>query len=167
MRRAVNLTMMSSSGIRLDLLSTNWDGIILYQVEEMTKPIAHLVVIYDGGCPFCTRYVSHVRLQNVVEQLQYVNARDGGAIVAAAAQEGFDLNDGMLVVMDGVYHHGADAVQILALLSSPVSAFNRLHARMFRSRTVSRLLYPALRFGRNASLRLLGRPKLLLQRQKR
>jgi hypothetical protein len=66
----------------------------------------------------------------------------------------------MLVVIDGVYHHGADAVHVLALLSSPIGAFNRLNARIFSSRTVSRLLYPALRFGRNASLRLLGRPNL-------
>lgn len=133
----------------------------------MAKPIKYLVVIYDGDCPFCSRYVSHVRLRDVVEKLEYVNARDGGAIVAAAEQRGFDLNDGMLVVMDGVYHHGADAVQVLAMLSSPISVFSRINARMFRSRTVSRLLYPVLRFGRNANLRLLGRPKLLSHRQKR
>jgi len=66
----------------------------------------------------------------------------------------------MVVVIDGIYHHGADAVRVLAMLSSPVTAFNRLHALIFSSRAISRLLYPVLRFGRNTTLRLLGREKL-------
>ena len=126
----------------------------------MAKPIAHLILIYDGDCPFCSRYVKHVRLRDIVGRLEYVNARDGGPVVAEAVGKGFDLNEGMLVIMDGVYHHGADAVWALGLLSSPVSAFNRLNARMFRSRTISRFLYPALRFGRNMTIRLLGKPRL-------
>jgi predicted DCC family thiol-disulfide oxidoreductase YuxK len=126
----------------------------------MAKPIKHLIVIYDGECPFCSQYVKHVRLRDVSEDLQYVNARDGGAIVDEALRQGFDLNVGMVVLIDGIYHHGADAVRVLAMLSSPVTAFNWLHARIFSSRTVSRLLYPVMRFGRNTTLRLLGREKL-------
>jgi predicted DCC family thiol-disulfide oxidoreductase YuxK len=126
----------------------------------MTKPIKNLIVIYDGECPFCSQYVKHVRLRDVSEKLQYVNARDGGPIVAEALQQGFDLNVGMVVLIDGTYHHGADAVRVLAMLSSPVNALNWLHARIFSSRTVSHLLYPIMRFGRNTTLRLLGREKL-------
>lgn len=126
----------------------------------MAKPIGHLIVVYDGECPFCSQYVKHVRLRDIVGRLDYVNAREGGPIVAEAVQKGFDLNEGMLVIMDGVYHHGADAVWALGLLSSPVGAFNRLNARLFSSRTLSRFLYPALRFGRNVTIRLLGRPRL-------
>ena len=126
----------------------------------MAKPIKHLIVIYDGECPFCSQYVKHVRLRDVSEKLQYVNARDGGPLVAEAVQKGFDLNVGMVVVIDGIYHHGADAVRVLAMLSSPVTAFNRLHALIFSSRAISRLLYPVMRFGRNTTLRLLGREKL-------
>lgn len=128
----------------------------------MTKPIKHLALIYDGDCPFCRRYVKLLRLKGVAEHIDIVNAREGGVTVADAAQKGFDLNEGMLLVTDGVYHHGADAVQILAGLSSPVGLFNRLNAKIFRSRTASRLLYPVMRLGRNASLRLLGRTFLPL-----
>jgi len=49
---------------------------------------------------------------------------------------------------------------MLALLSTPSSGFNRLNAALFRSPTASRLLYPVLRAGRNAVLRLLGRGKI-------
>jgi len=50
----------------------------------MAKPIKHLIVIYDGECPFCSQYVKHVRLRDVSEKLQYVNARDGGPLVTEA-----------------------------------------------------------------------------------
>ena len=126
----------------------------------MAKPIAYLAVIYDGDCPFCSRYVAHVRLRNVAQKLDYVNARDGGPLVEDARKKGFDLNEGMLVLVDGAYHHGAEAVHVLAMLSSPLGAFNRLNGQIFKSRFLSRLLYPVLRAGRNLSLRLLGRLRL-------
>ncbi len=129
----------------------------------MTKPIGNLTVIYDGDCPFCSSYVAHVRLRDVADHLQYVNARDGGEAVADAVQRGFDLDEGMLVVIDGVYHYGADAMRVLADLTSAVDAFNRLTARLLTSPRLSRTIYPVLRFGRNMTLRLLGREKLALR----
>jgi hypothetical protein len=45
-------------------------------------------------------------------------------------------------------------------MSGPSDLFNRLNAALFRSPRVARLLYPMLRGGRNAVLRLLGRTKL-------
>jgi len=129
----------------------------------MPKPIARLIVIYDGYCPFCSRYVSHVRLRDVVQELRYVDARDGGLIVAEAVQKGFDLDDGMVVIIDDTYYYGADALQVLADLTSPVDAFNRLNATLLTSRTLSHIVYPLLRLGRNVLLYFLGRPKLALQ----
>jgi hypothetical protein len=46
------------------------------------------------------------------------------------------------------------------LLSSRSGLFNKLNALIFHSPTVSRLLYPLLRAGRNLTLRLLGHRKL-------
>ena len=80
-----------------------------------------------------------------------------------AVRRGFDLDEGMLVVIDGVYHYGADAMHALADLTSPVDAFNRITARLLTSRTLARTIYPVLRFGRNVTLRLLGRQKLALR----
>ena len=107
--------------------------------------------------------MSHVRLRDVVQEVRYIDARDGGPIVAEAVQKGFDLNDGMVVIIDGTYYHGADALQVLADLTSPVDAFNHLNARLLTFRTLSHIAYPFLRLGRNVTLRFLGRPKLDLR----
>lgn len=117
-------------------------------------------IVYDGQCPFCSRYVRLVRLRETLGQVQLVDARKGGPQVDEVRQAGLDLDEGMVLKLDGRLYHGADCINMLALLSTPSSGFNRLNAALFRSPTASRLLYPVLRTGRNAVLRLLGRSKI-------
>jgi hypothetical protein len=88
------------------------------------------------------------------------DARKGGPQVEEARRAGLDLDEGMVLKLDGRLYHGAECIHMLALLSTPSSWFNRVNAAMFRSRTASRLLYPVLRAGRNTVLRMLGRSKL-------
>ena len=63
----------------------------------------------------------------------------------------------MVALYGGGIYFGAECVNLLALLSTPSSAFNRINSAVFRSRTLSRVLYPVLRCGRNLTLRMLGR----------
>ena len=115
------------------------------------------VLYYDGACPFCSRYVSRLRLEGVAVQL--VNARARGTDDELRA-EGIDLDEGLaLRTSDGLFHGGA-CLHELALRSPRSDLFNRLNRAVFRSPTRSRLLYPALRAGRNLALRLLGRPRM-------
>jgi predicted DCC family thiol-disulfide oxidoreductase YuxK len=117
-------------------------------------------IVYDGQCPFCSRYVQLVRLRESLGRVQLVDARKGGPEVDEVRQAGLDLDEGMVLKLDGRLYHGADCIHMVALLSTPSSWFNRVNAVMFRSRTASRLLYPVLRTGRNTVLRMLGRSKL-------
>jgi predicted DCC family thiol-disulfide oxidoreductase YuxK len=117
-------------------------------------------IVYDGQCPFCSRYVRLVRLRETIGQVQLIDARQGGPQVEEARRAGLDLDDGMVLKLDGRLYHGADCIHMLALLSTPSSRFNRLNAALFRSPTASRILYPVLRTGRNAVLRMLGRSKI-------
>jgi predicted DCC family thiol-disulfide oxidoreductase YuxK len=127
------------------------------------QPEPETWLVYDGQCPFCSRYVQLVRLREALGQVALVDARKGGPIVEEARAAGLDLDEGMVLKLDGRFYHGADCIHTLALLSTPSSLFNRVNAAMFRSRTASRVLYPVLRAGRNAVLRLLGRSKLSLE----
>jgi hypothetical protein len=103
--------------------------------------------------------VQYLRVRQSVS-LRLVNARDGGALVDEVRRAGLDLDGGMVLKMGDRLYHGADCIHVLALLGSPSDAFNRVNAAIFRSERLSRLLYPVLRAGRNATLRLLGRSKV-------
>lgn len=117
-------------------------------------------LLYDGDCPFCSRYVRHVRLRDAVGPITMANAREYPALVDEVRRLGFDVDTGMVLKLNGNYYHGADCIHALALLTTRSGWFNRLNSLVFRSPTVSKVLYPLLRTGRNLTLRLLGRTRL-------
>lgn len=120
-------------------------------------------LVYDGECPVCNAYVRVVRFKEAAGEVRLVNARDGGPIVDRIADAGLDLDEGMVLCYGGRYYHGADCIHMLAMLSSSSGILNRVNAALFRSPTVSKVLYPVLRFGRNTLLKLLGRSPLDLR----
>ena len=122
------------------------------------------LLIYDGECPFCSRYVQMLRLRDSID-LQLLDARlleKGGdaTVLHEVIAAGFDLNEGMVLKLGEEFYHGDHCIHVLALLSSSVGWANRCFAAIFRSRTAARVLYPVLRFFRNLTLRCLGRKKL-------
>jgi predicted DCC family thiol-disulfide oxidoreductase YuxK len=128
-------------------------------VSEIAK-VAGNWLLYDGECPFCSRYVRHVRLRDAVGHIKLANAREHPTLVDEVQRLGFDVDTGMVLKLDGNYYHGADCIHALALLTTPSGWFNRLNSVVFRSATISKILYPVLRAGRNLTLRLLGRTRL-------
>jgi len=117
-------------------------------------------VVYDGECPFCTSFVKLVRLKQTIGPVELVNARDAHPVVERLKREGYDLDEGMALVMNGEVFHGDECIHRLALLSSPVGPFNAFNRWVFSSPARSRILYPYLRAGRNLALKLLGRRKI-------
>lgn len=117
-------------------------------------------IVYDGECPFCSRYVKMLRLRAVIGPIQLVDARTDHPMVAWLHKQQIDLDEGMAFVQNGQISYGEECIHKLALLTTPSGIFNRLTAWVFRSPTASRLIYPILRFGRNVTLKILGRRKL-------
>lgn len=117
-------------------------------------------IIYDGECPFCSAYVRMVKLKDAVGPVMLVDARDDPATVAKFREAGIDLNLTMAVNYGGRTYAGAEAIELLSLLSSNVGLMNRLLARILHSKRRATLLYPWLRRGRNLTLKILGRQKL-------
>ena len=124
------------------------------------KEFSELVVVFDGDCPFCSQYVQLLKLREIVGATRLVNARSGDSIAIELQQSGYDLNQGMVVRYKGQTYCGADGVHVLACLTTSSRTFNRVNNVIFGSLIVSRALYPILRFGRSAALRLLGKSEI-------
>jgi predicted DCC family thiol-disulfide oxidoreductase YuxK len=114
-------------------------------------------VVYDGECPFCSRYVLLYRLRERGQHVHLIDARSSHPIVGEIRARNLDLNEGMVVRWRGQYHYGADAMHLLATLAGDGSFFNRLNRLLFSRPRLARALYPALVRGRKLTLRLLGR----------
>jgi predicted DCC family thiol-disulfide oxidoreductase YuxK len=116
-----------------------------------------LSVVYDGECPFCSSYVTLYRIRQQTDHVHLIDARSGHPLVADIRRRGYDLDAGMVVQFEGRLYHGAEAMNLLAILGSRGGLFNWLNRTIFRHPRVSRVLYPWLVRGRLLLLRLLGR----------
>lgn len=124
------------------------------------KPSRQVVVVYDKQCPACDYYCNLLRIRESVGRLVLVDARESSPIMAEITASGLDIDQGMVVKVDDELYYGADAVHVLALMGTNRGLFNRLAYWIFRSRAVSKMLYPALKGCRNLLLKALGRTKI-------
>lgn len=131
----------------------------MVQVEELLSK-KHLVVVYDGDCPFCSAYVKMLRLRDSVGTVELLNARDDSEIVRSFSACGKSLDDGMAAFYGNQLYYGSDAIALLSGLTTHSGGFNRLLAKMLRRPALARTIYPVMRMGRRAVLTLLGRQKL-------
>ncbi len=109
-------------------------------------------VYYDGECPFCASYVKMARLRQAVGDVVLVDARTAPEAVSAFASAGYDIDQGMIVELDGRVYFGWEAVWAINALAARAPLLRRL-----TSRRLLKAVYPALRGSRNLVLRLLGR----------
>jgi len=117
-------------------------------------------LIYDGACIFCDAYVRLLSLREAVGPVELIDARSGDPRLRAYESAGYDLNEGMLFEYNGSVYFGADAVNVLATLSTPVSTFNRINGVLLSKQLFARFFYPIFKFCRTITLKLRRVPKI-------
>ncbi|MFV2058470.1 MAG: DCC1-like thiol-disulfide oxidoreductase family protein, partial [Thiohalomonadales bacterium] len=117
-------------------------------------------LIYDKECPACNNYCRFMRIRESIGELKIIDARDPSPIVDELTALGLDIDQGMVLKMGGQIYYGADAIHTLALISSRSGVINRFNYWIFRSKRLSGILYPVLRFLRNFLLKILGKTKI-------
>jgi len=109
--------------------------------------VAHVRIVYDGDCPFCSSYARLARLRQR-HDVELVNAREAPGLVRELRDRGVDPDEGMVVLLDGEIHHGDEAAAFLEL---------EARGRLIPSAGWIRRLYPWVFRLRGLALRLLGR----------
>ena len=110
-------------------------------------------LLYDGECPFCSFYVAKSRFEaRVGKPLQLIDGREAPGLVAQMRREGFDLETGMILAVDGRRLLGADAMTALAEMSAGAGGFAGLARRFASGPGRVRRAYPWLRRLRRLAL---------------
>lgn len=109
--------------------------------------MADVKILYDGDCPICSAYAQFTRLRQR-HHVEIVDGREARDHVTTLREQGVDIDEGMIVLVDGEVYHGDEAV-----------AFLEIEGRygVLRSASWIRRLYPWVWRARNALLRMLGR----------
>jgi len=119
-----------------------------------------ILLVYDKECPACDNYCQVVKIRESVGDLVIINARDDHEVIDEITNLGLDVDQGMVLKMGGQLYYGSDAIHALALISSRSGVFNRVNYWLFKSKRLSKLLYPVLKFFRNLLLKILGVKKI-------
>ncbi|MEM7666506.1 MAG: DCC1-like thiol-disulfide oxidoreductase family protein [Pseudomonadota bacterium] len=111
-------------------------------------------LIYDGGCPFCARYVDYLNLKRRFPDLELIDAREypDHEAVRLVRASGKLVDDGMAIVDGDDFIHGANVIQELSQGSA--------HGALFKSDESAKRNYSMMTKGRSALLKLMGRTKL-------
>ena len=123
----------------------------------MADPAIGMVVVYDGECPFCSNYVRLMTLKRKVGAVELIDARSADPRVGELWRRGYDLNEGMAVLYGDAVYYGSDALALISAVTDERGLPQRLLSALLRSPRRARLLYPAMKAGRRATLRMLGR----------
>ena len=130
-------------------------------VQRLLEQHASVTLIYDGDCPICSSYSRALRIRRDLGSLQLINARHQPEFAVDLTERGIDINDGFVCILDGEIYSGVSAIHVLALISGNVGVFNRINYCVFSNKKRASVIYPLLKAGRGALLRILGRRPIL------
>ena len=109
-------------------------------------------LLYDGECPVCAGFVAFAEFRRRHPDLKLLDARNEPDLVAALRRDGYDINVGMVLVVDGALYFGADASTKLASYRTDLPAAKRAAMTV-----IGATPYPLLRGVRNALLKVRGK----------
>jgi predicted DCC family thiol-disulfide oxidoreductase YuxK len=119
-----------------------------------------ILLVYDRECPACNAYCQVVKIRESVGNLRIVDARENSEVLHEITAAGLDIDQGVVLKMGDQLYYGSDAIHTLALIGSRSGVLNRINYWVFKSKTMSSILYPFLRFLRNFLLKILGKSKI-------
>lgn len=74
-------------------------------------------LFYDKECPFCNSYAKYIKLKNE-HNLILINARDAITRIESLKVNGYDINDGFIIIVDeSKIVQGSDAIIYLNTIS--------------------------------------------------
>ncbi|MDM5270912.1 DCC1-like thiol-disulfide oxidoreductase family protein [Sulfurovum sp. zt1-1] len=114
-----------------------------------------LILYYDRECPFCNHYASFLSLQDTYE-LHLSNARESLQEIHTKCPH-LNINDGMIIEVEGNCLQGTEALAYLDHLISRKSLFAKLHRLWSLPPLITHTLYKLIKIFRKAVLFLIGK----------
>ena len=111
-------------------------------------------IVYDKQCPVCHQYCVLAK-KHAEQETELIDARETSELMAEITRQGLDIDEGMVVEVDGVLYYGAEAIHVLGSRGPRRGAFNALNRLLFKNVNMARFLYPLLRSCRNLLLKVL------------
>ena len=114
--------------------------------------------IYDGECPFCNHFAQLLELKSSIPEFEILDGRKNLALLSQLYKQGYDLNNGAILLTNEHILHGADAINwICTEIKEPSDSLLEVLRIIFTSNKRTNFLFPFLLWGRRLSLILKGK----------
>ncbi len=118
---------------------------------------SRLVFVYDGECPFCNHFAELIELKSGLTDITIVNGRKELHILEELYKQGYDLNNGAILIKDESILHGSSAINwICSQLKKPSDPLLEFLRLIFSSKKQTNLLFPLLLWARRTILIIKG-----------
>ncbi len=118
-----------------------------------------LVLVYDGGCPFCRHFALRSELVGGLPDLEIRDGRSDHQLRAQLKARGLDLARGAVLLEGDKAWHGAAAIAELCGRLKPIDPLLALLGQVFAAPPRARQLYPLLLWARRIALQWKGLPE--------
>jgi len=118
-----------------------------------------LVLVYDGGCPFCRHFALRSELVGGLPGLEIHDGRADHGLRSQLNARGLDLARGAVLLEGEQAWHGADAIAELCHRLRPSDPLLGVLRQLFIAAPRARRLYPLLLWARRTALHWKGLPE--------
>ena len=117
-----------------------------------------ILFIYDGECPFCNHFAQLLELKSSLPTFEILDGRKDLALLSRLFNQGYDLNQGAILIRDKEIMHGAEAISwICTQIKEPSDSLLEVLRIIFSSNKRANLFFPFLLWGRRFFLTLKGK----------
>lgn len=118
-----------------------------------------LVLVYDGGCPFCRQFALATELKGGIPLLELRDGRADHALRADLKTRGLHLARGAVLLEGEQTWHGAEAISELCRRLAPSDPLLHLLRGLFSAPNRAKGIYPLLLLARRLALHWKGLPE--------
>ena len=118
-----------------------------------------LVLVYDGGCPFCCHFALRAELVGGLPGLEIRDGRSDHGLRSQLNARGLDLARGAVLLEGEQAWHGAEAIAELCRRLCPSDPLLGVLRQLFVASPRARRLYPLLLWARRMALQWKGLPE--------
>ncbi len=140
-----------------------WEGELLIppRTEGESSPGIRSLdsfLLYDGECVYCRTFARKSRIRTPAgKRLRFIDGREAPGLVKELRQNACDLEDGMILVLEGRRYQGAEAMAVLGSMATEPGWVNALTRWVGSSSGRARFFYPWFRRLRYLGLWLSGK----------
>ena len=128
------------------------------RAEPAEESAQDAFLLYDGACPFCSFYARKSGFKTPGGRpLTLIDANRAPELLARLREGGCEVNEGMVLVLDGRRYQGAQAMTALEAMTSGTGWFGRLSKWFASNPKRVRAFYPWFQKLRRAALWVKGR----------